>query len=69
MAAQGSLGQLLRRVHEDESGSVSLETVLIIGAIALPVLIFLLKIGWPKVKGYFTRGMQQLDEGFQDAGS
>jgi len=52
---------LLRRVHTDERGSVSLETVLIIGAIALPILIFLLKFGWPKVRGYFDRGIQDLD--------
>ena len=38
---RASLLNLLRRVHEDEEGAVSLETILIIGAIALPILIFL----------------------------
>jgi hypothetical protein len=34
-------------------GAVTLETVLLIGAIALPVLIFLLRFGWPRVRDYF----------------
>jgi len=52
---------LLRRVHANERGSVSLETILIIGAIALPILIFLLKFGWPKIRGYFDQGIEDLD--------
>jgi hypothetical protein len=56
---------LLRRVHEDQRGAVTLETILILGAIALPVLIFLVKVGWPKIRDYFTTGTQQLDEGIQ----
>lgn len=52
---------LLYRVHNDERGSVSLETILIIGAIALPILIYLLKYGWPKIKNYFDQGVQDLD--------
>lgn len=58
---KASLRTLLRRVHRDERGAVSLETILIIGAIALPILIFLLKFGWPKIKSYFTRGLQDLE--------
>jgi hypothetical protein len=54
-------------VHEDECGAVSLETILIIGAIALPVLIFLIKVGWPRVKGYFVAGLEQLDSEMQTA--
>ena len=65
---QPSLLSLLRKVHQDEGGTVSLETVLIIGAIALPVLIFLLRFGWPLIKEYFLRGMKDLDEGTRDAG-
>ena len=65
---QPSLLSLLRKVHQDEEGTVSLETVLIIGAIALPVLIFLLRFGWPMIKEYFLRGMKDLDEGTRDAG-
>lgn len=56
-----SLRGLLKRVHNDERGSVSLETVLIIGAIALPILIFLLKFAWPKIKNYFNEGMRDLE--------
>lgn len=51
---------LLRKVHNDEQGAVSLETVLIIGAIALPVLIFLYKIAWPRIQAYFEQGMTDL---------
>ena len=40
-----SLLKLLKKIHEDEDGSISLETILIIGAIALPILIFLLTEG------------------------
>ena len=58
--------KLLRRVHNDEQGAVSLETILIIGAIALPILIFLIKVGWPRIKGYFNQGLQDL-EGERDA--
>jgi hypothetical protein len=61
------LANLLRKVHEDEAGVVSLETVLIIGAIALPVLIFLIKYGWPLVKTYFNTGIQNLQENSDQA--
>ena len=54
------LKSLLRTVHESEEGSVSLETILIIGAIALPILIFLIKYGWPTVQAYFNSGMSNL---------
>jgi Flp pilus assembly pilin Flp len=56
-----SLKNLLNRVHSDERGAVSLETILVIGAIALPILIYLLKYGWPKIKNYFDQGVQDLD--------
>ncbi len=54
---------LLRRVHEDEKGAVSLETILIIGAIALPILIFLITVGWPAIKNYFNSGLSDLEAG------
>lgn len=54
---------LLKRVHEDQRGAISLETILIIGAIALPVLVFLIKYGWPKIRGYFQSGLENLEEG------
>ena len=37
-----------------------METILIIGAIALPVLIFLLKFGWPRIRNYFDGGMKDI---------
>lgn len=54
---------LLRRVHNDEKGAVSIETILIIAAISLPILFFILKFGWPKVKEFFNDGMTQLETG------
>jgi hypothetical protein len=54
------LGDVLRRIHEDEGGSISLETILIIGAIAIPILLFLLKIAWPTIKTFFNSGMSDL---------
>lgn len=56
-----SLRKLLRQIHEDEQGAVSLETILIVGAIALPILIFLIKVGWPRVKGYFNQGLDDME--------
>ena len=56
-----ALRNLLRRIHRDQRGAVSLETVLIVAAIALPILIFVLKYGWPKIKDYFNTGMQNLE--------
>lgn len=56
-----SLRRLLKQVHGDERGAVSLETILIVGAIALPILIFLIKVGWPRVKAYFNQGLQDLE--------
>jgi Flp pilus assembly pilin Flp len=60
---------LLRKVHEDQRGAVSLETILIIGAIALPILIFLIKVGWPRVKEMFNQGMQDLENERENATS
>ncbi|MCX7392827.1 MAG: hypothetical protein NTW75_01725 [Planctomycetales bacterium] len=54
--------KLTQRIHRDERGAVSLETILIIAAIALPILIFLLKFGWPKIRDYFNTGMQNLED-------
>jgi hypothetical protein len=35
--------------------------VLIIGAICLPILVFVVKYGWPRVRDYFSRNMQTLE--------
>lgn len=67
MLRQSFWGKLLRRVHRDERGAVSLETILIVGAIAIPILIFLIKFGWPRIKNYFTKGMENLEEGADNA--
>ncbi len=64
-----TLADILRKVHRDERGGVSIETILIIGAIAIPILIFLVKVGWPRVKDYFNRGMQDLEQGADSARS
>jgi hypothetical protein len=52
---------LLGKIHRDERGAVSLETILIIGAIALPILIFVIKYGWPRIRNYFYKGMTDLE--------
>ena len=54
---------ILKRIHRDERGGVSIETVLIIAAIALPILIFLIKVGWPRMQTFFNSGMDSLEQG------
>ena len=56
-----AIRRLLGRIHRDERGAVSLETILIIGAIALPILIFIIKYGWPRIRNYFYKGMTDLE--------
>lgn len=51
---------LMRSVHQDQRGAVSLETILIIGAIALPILIFLIRVGWPRIRDFFNQGLDEL---------
>jgi len=63
MMKKQSFTSLLARIDADERGALSLETVLIIGAIALPILIFLIKFGWPEVKKYFQKGLTDLEAG------
>ena len=60
------LGRLFRRLHRDERGALTLETVLIIAAIALPVLIVIIKYGWPAIRNYFDRGLQSLEQNTDD---
>jgi Flp pilus assembly pilin Flp len=67
MRKPGSLRSLLRQIHADERGAVSLETLLIVGVIALPILIFLLKVGWPRIKQYFNSGLTNLENSQQAA--
>ncbi len=62
MKSIASFKNLLRRVHQNERGAVSLETILIIGAIAIPILIFIIKFGWPRIRDYFFEGMDSLED-------
>ncbi|MCA9072016.1 MAG: hypothetical protein KDA84_23975 [Planctomycetaceae bacterium] len=62
-----SFKELFKRLHRDERGVVSLETVLIIAAIALPVLIIIIKFGWPRIKAYFDEGLDDLERETDDA--
>ena len=55
-----SFRELWDRLHHEEDGFVSLETILIIGVIAMPILIFLLKYGWPMIKNYFNNSTDAL---------
>lgn len=57
-----TLRRLLQAIHRDEAGTVTLETVLILAAIAMPVLIITIKFGWPKIKDYFDKGMDGLKD-------
>ena len=38
-----------------------------VGAIALPILIFVIKFGWPRIKQYFNNGLQDLEQNRQNA--
>ncbi|MEX0717162.1 MAG: hypothetical protein WD066_11260 [Planctomycetaceae bacterium] len=67
MQTKPSIRSLLKRVHADERGALSLETILIIGAIALPILIFLIQVGWPRIKDFFMRGLDDLESGANSA--
>jgi Flp pilus assembly pilin Flp len=62
-----TLMSLLRKIHRDEGGAVSLETILIIGAIAIPILIFLIRVGWPRIRAFFNQGLADLEQGALDA--
>jgi len=40
--------------------------LLIVGAIALPILIFLLNYAWPRIREFFDDGMEQLETESRD---
>jgi hypothetical protein len=61
-----SLREFWYRLHNDQDGAVSLETILIIGAIAMPILIFLLKYGWPRIRDYFNSSLNSLNSSSQN---
>ncbi|MBC8357030.1 MAG: hypothetical protein H8E66_34090 [Planctomycetes bacterium] len=62
-----SIWRLFRQIHRDEKGAVSIETILIVAAIAIPILIFIIKFGWPRIKTWFNDGMEELEGGMDDA--
>ena len=62
MSDLSAVRRLIKKLHNDERGAVSLETILIIGAIALPILIFVIKYGWPRIRNYFYKGMSDLEQ-------
>jgi hypothetical protein len=64
-----SLMGLLRKVHQSEDGAVSIETVLVIGMIALPILGWLVWKKWPQIKAYFDQGLGDLEQGGQQVGN
>ena len=65
--SSAGLWSLLKRVHSDNKGGVSIETILIIAAIAIPILIFIIKFGWPRIKTWFNQGMEELEGGMDEA--
>jgi Flp pilus assembly pilin Flp len=67
MTTVSRIKRVLARLHRDERGGVSLETILIIGAIALPILIWTIKFGWPKIRNYFDTGLQNLQNDTNNA--
>ncbi len=54
------LKSLLTRLHQDESGAMSVEKILILGLIALPILIGLLYFRH-KIADYFNTQAGSLD--------
>ena len=59
MSKHMSLWKILQKIHRDEEGGVSLETILVIALIALPALILIVKFGWPAIQGYFKQEMKE----------
>ena len=64
---KASFWGLLKKVHRDQRGAVSIEMILILAAIALPILIFIIKVGWPRIKSFFERGLDDLEDSSQNA--
>ena len=49
MSGLRPLRNLFKRIHNDERGAVTLETVLIVGAVAIPILIFIVNYVMPEI--------------------
>lgn len=61
MSALRPLKKILKRIHNDERGAVSIETVLIVAAVAIPILIFIVNFVMPRLKDSFSQNMDDLD--------
>lgn len=61
MSALRPLRKILKRIHNDERGAVSIETVLIVAAVAIPILIFIVNFVMPRLKESFSENMDDLD--------
>ena len=53
------LKNLLQQIHQDDSGAMSVEKILILGIIALPILI-ILYVFKGKIVNYFNSQAEQL---------
>lgn len=61
MSALRPVRNLLKRIHNDERGAVSIETVLIVAAVAIPILIFIVNFVMPRLRESFSDNMDELD--------
>ena len=61
MSALRPVRKILKRIHNDERGAVSIETVLIVAAVAIPILIFIVNFVMPRLKESFSENMDDLD--------
>lgn len=48
---------LARRFSPSRRGAVTIENVLLLAAVALPIIIFSLKIAWPQIRGTTTSNL------------
>jgi Flp pilus assembly pilin Flp len=65
---KASFWGLLKKIHRNEKGAVSIETILIVAAIAIPILLFLIRVGVPRIKEFFNRGLDDLEQDAEDFG-
>jgi len=66
MSGLSPIKNLFKRIHRDERGAVTLETILIVGAVAIPILIFIINYVVPEIKDRFDSNMDDLDVDGQD---
>jgi hypothetical protein len=63
---------ILREVRQKRSlrrGSVTIESILVIAAICLPILVFSVKIGWPRIRNSFLDQERKLEQQVGDTTS